>query len=164
MTVRVPLVLALASCLIAPLALAQETPAGAAAPPASAPPAEASPPPVAIPIAEVLPRADAAFAHLRSLELVATPDAAVQEIADEIRATSEDLIAQAFDTRRGLEAARSLDPLREQEMRWHRHERAARGVVCAGRTARRGSGCRICGGDRGARDLARDRDRRTRGE
>jgi small-conductance mechanosensitive channel len=119
MTARVSLVLALV-CLSAPPAAAQGTPAASPAP-AAAPPAEV-PARVAIPIAEVLPRADTALTLLRELEGVAAPDAGVQEIAGGMEAASEDLIAQAFDTRRRLESLRSLDALRGLETGWRRRQ------------------------------------------
>jgi small-conductance mechanosensitive channel len=98
-----------------------QTPPAEGATPGPAPAAEtAAPAPAAIPVAEVLPRAEASLVRLRELGAVAAPDPAVQDIAAKIEPLREELIAQAFDTRRRLESTQSIDAVRSLDLSWRR--------------------------------------------
>jgi small-conductance mechanosensitive channel len=109
---------ALVCLLWVPSAAAQAPPAEGGTPPPA--PAAEVPAPVAIPVAEVLPRAEAALVRLRELGAVANPDPAVQDIAAKIEPLREELIAQAFDTRRRLESIQSIDAVRSLDLSWRR--------------------------------------------
>jgi small-conductance mechanosensitive channel len=106
-------------CLLAASAASAQAPPAEGATPAPAASAEPAAP-VAIPVAEILPRAEAVLARLRELVAVATPDAAVQEIAAKLESFREELIAQAFDTRRRLESTQSIDAVRSLDLSWRR--------------------------------------------